>query len=150
MISSPQVINAVKAAFLACAPRIVPASFRIAETYHPELKRSKVVMAPGVVTKRELITLGLTGLFSFITNLLINSVATHKDKKKETLILFLSAVIGSGIAELVARKFAYRSMLEQARKPPAEEKSVPVYNDPQKYLWAIRQEVSPPHKEWVS
>jgi hypothetical protein len=100
---------ALQNACIAIAPRAVGSTFRVAETYDPNLQRAGVVMPPQVVFQREMIALGLTWLFSLFTNVALRPLA-RRYKLSKQLVILLTAAIGTAIAEYVGRNIAYKQI----------------------------------------
>lgn len=100
---------AIQTAFIAIASRIVGSSYRVAETFNPELKKAGLVMKPDVVIKREAITIGLAWGFSLLTNIVISPMCKRL-KVNPNLVTFFTLIVGSVTAEALARLIAYRKM----------------------------------------
>lgn len=104
---------AIATAFVSIASRLVGSSFRVAETFNPEYRKLGITPSPEVAIKREGITLGLAWLFALMTSVLIMPAFTRLKFSKDT-ITFMTAVIGTAIAETVSRKVAYRNLKPHA------------------------------------
>lgn len=113
---------ALQSAFVAIASRLVGATFRVAETYNPVLQKTRMISDPQIVFKREAITIAMAWGFALFTNLLLTPLAKRNHWSIPTT-LFLTGILGTFIAESVARWCAYRqNMIETT---PTQYKPMP-------------------------
>lgn len=103
-------------AFLTCASRMVGASFRVYDAYDPRLRATAVSPEPGVVIRREAISLGLAwsfGLFTAMANSALSARLGFKGKNS-ILVQFTTVAVANALAEGVSRLLAYRGLQSNA------------------------------------
>jgi hypothetical protein len=108
---------AFQSACVAVSSRLVGSAFRTAEVYNPQLQQAQVLSDPTAVMKREVSTLGLAWLLSYMANLGLRPLA-----KATRLNLygfqFLTTIVGTFLAESFGRFIAYRKQVANSKFYP--------------------------------
>lgn len=111
-ITSLITMGTVQAAFIAVSSRIVGSIFRFGETLNPRFQKTRVISDPKTVLVRELVTTSMAWGFALTTNMVIKPLAERRGWSPFG-VQFMTAAIGTTLAELVGRYVAYRKAVRE-------------------------------------
>lgn len=114
MVRKAVLEGSTQAAFIAISSRLVGSTFRFLETLNPSFQKTKVISDPSTVFVRELVTISMAWGFALLTHIVIKPLAQKRGWGNFS-VQFLTALIGTSIAESLGRLIAYRGALKREK-----------------------------------